>query len=185
MRPKFTDRQNDANARPGPHLWGPVYERVQSESGDRIVATVPGSGIDLILKLTEDTPGPYGILYVLVVPRKTTPGRYQLKEWLDRSSFVTYLERYRAYFEGDGRHHIWVNCGDESLVVYDRHETLFLYGDLEEFSGVLDDLGYSAGEVRIDFAHVHSYNEEFDDDELSIVNSDDYIYFDLVRSRDL
>ncbi len=121
---------------------------------------------------------------MLVVPRGARPGRYQLTEWLDRSSLMSYLERYRAYFEGDGRHDIWLKCADESLIVYDRHEILYLYGDLEGFIGVLEALGYRPGKVRVNFPHEHHYNGEFDNDQSSIVDSADYTHFDLVPGQD-
>lgn len=184
MRPKFCEISRDADPAPVPHRWKPVYERVRLKNRDSVVAAIANSGIDLILKLTDQSSGPFGILYVLVVPRRTQPGRYQLKEWLDRVALVAYLETYRAYLEGDGRHHLWIKCGDNSLIVYDRHETIYLYGDLEEFCGLLDSLGYSEGEVRIDFPHEHNYNCEFDDEERSIADSDEYMRFDLVPGQD-
>jgi len=184
MRPKFADLTSEANPLPLPHQWKPLYERVQLKNKESIVVAVTGSGIDLILNLTEITPEPYGILYVLVVPCGSQSGRYQLKEWLDRSSLISYLERYRAFLEGDGRHNLWVKCGDDSLIVYDSHEVIYLYGDLDRFCTVLESLGYSQGEVRIDFPHEHHYNSEFDSEERSIADSADYTRFDLVAGQD-
>ncbi|MDR3692253.1 MAG: hypothetical protein P4L46_22920 [Fimbriimonas sp.] len=184
MRPKFWDLTRDG-ADPVSHRWKPVYERVRTATDNTVVATVVGSGADLMLQLTENCPEPFAILYVLVVPRRTQPGRYQLKEWMDRESLVAYLERYRAYLEGDGRHNLWVKCGDDSLIVYDRHETLYLYGDLDGFIKVLEHVGYGPGEVRVDFPHEHHYNYEYDGDEQSIVNSGDYTRFDLVPGQDI
>lgn len=166
------------------HQWQPVYERFWLKDRECVVAAVVGSGIDLILKLTDNMPEPFGILYVLIVPRKATPGRYQMRGYIDRLSLVSYLNRYREYFEGDGRHDIWVKSGDDSLVVYDRHEVLYLYGDLDRFCGVLDNLEYRSKVFRVDFAHIHHYNEEFDNDQFSIVDSDDYIHFELVAGQD-
>ena len=188
MQPKFVDMSS-----PGDLFY--LCRTVGRGVSDRLVKKQGASGrgcsgrevglIWAILKLTEDGPEPYGILYVLLVPRGAEPGRYQLREWLDQSSLVAYLNRYRAYFEGDGRHHLWVNCDDQSLIVYDRHETLHLYGDLDRFCGVLESLGYAAGDVRTDFPHAHHFNSEFDDDQFSIVNSDDYIRYDLVPNQDI
>ena len=183
MRPKFSDITSD-DADPVPHLWTSVYERTKRKVRDCVVVAVASSGIDLVLKLTEICPETFGILYVLVVPRGAQSGRYQLKDWLDRASLGSYLEHYRAYFEGDGRHDIWVKPDDDSLIVYDRHEILYLYGDLDGFCGVLEKLGYRQGEVRVDFPHEHHYNFEFDNEQFSIVDSGDYIHFDLVPGQD-
>ena len=182
--PKFADRRKDLSQPPQRHVWLPRYERIKMGSEDAIVAAISGSGVELILKLAQKCPEPYGILYVLLVAIKTRPRRYQLDGWLDYEALTEYFENYRRYFEGDGRHHIWVRCGDESLIVYDKHEILYLYGAVDLFRETLESLGYTEGEVRIDFAHSHYYNREYHADEVSIVESGEYMRFDLVPGQD-
>jgi hypothetical protein len=60
---------------------------------------------------------------------------------------------------------LWV--GDESgnLLVWDRHDILFAYGQLPEFETALRRQGYSKGVVAIPSPHRHSYDSRFDDDE--------------------
>ena len=183
MRPKFS-AVTSKGAQPSPYVWQPLYERNESNGKHRLTVAVASSGIDLILKLVAVTPEPFGILYVLVVPRGTQPGRFQLKHWLDRGSLDSFLEQYRKYFEGDGRHDIWIKPDDDSLIVYDRHEILYLYGELDDFCRVLENQGYDEGNVRVDFAHEHHYNHEFDSEQFSIVDSGDYTRFDLVSGQD-
>ncbi len=43
------------------HVWKPVYERFELRNIKRVVATVVDSGVDLILKLTEESPEPFDI----------------------------------------------------------------------------------------------------------------------------
>ena len=184
MKPKFSVTPANADADEVRHIWPWIYGRVPMGSKEALLVGIANSGIDLILRLTADDPGPFGILYVLVVARPTKAGRYQLKNPLDSDAFQEYLERNRLYFEGDGRHHLWIRCGDGSLIVYDRHEMLYLYGDLNRFSEVLDSMGYSQGRVAVDFPHSHHYNQEFDLEEKSITESDEYMRFNLVPGVD-
>jgi hypothetical protein len=63
---------------------------------------------------------------------------------------VSYLERWRRTSRVTG-HDLRGKCGDESLIVYYRHEVVYLYSDLEGFCLVLEELGYEAGKSESTF----------------------------------
>lgn len=52
-----------------------------------------------------------------------------------------FLREFRAYFESDGRHHIWVSSLQASALqasatlVYDQHDVIYAYGPLESLQG--------------------------------------------------
>jgi radical SAM superfamily enzyme with C-terminal helix-hairpin-helix motif len=149
-----------------------VYQRQDR----RIVAWVPAKHVSLFRKLATYLHEPLFLLYVLVVPRTTAdPGRYESTEPLELGEVDQFLNQYAGFLEGDGRHHLWVCSTDGSgRIVYDRHEMLFMYGDLDAFEFVLTEEGFEKGEPPEPFQHIHFYNAEFDCDERSITGSPDF-----------
>jgi hypothetical protein len=152
-----------------------------STGTDRLVIAPKGRHVDLIIKLLNRMQGPFGILYVLVVPRGDhEKGRYQSKSPCDKQKLVEFLSDFRDYFEQDGRHHVWVSgLGDRSQLVYDNHNVILAYGPLEAFEGVLANVGFRKGQVSTPGPHIHFYNEQFDEDERRIFNEYQWKWFPL------
>lgn len=109
---------------------------------------------------------PCWMLYVLVVPRGEAPeGRYQSPAPADSAELDAFLRRFGPLLEGDGRHHFWLGAeSGAGTVVYDRHDVIYAYGDLDAYETELRDLGCRPGEVRFPVPHTHRYNPEFDAD---------------------
>ncbi len=108
---------------------------------------------------------PFGVLYMLVVPRdETPPGRFQSPELLSREQCLSFLHDFREFLEQDGRHNLWVAAADQSsLIVYDRHNVLYAYGPLAKFEEILRGNGFTENkEVRFPSPHTHHYHAVFD-----------------------
>ncbi len=74
---------------------------------ERLVIAPSANQVSLILDLLHVMPEPYGILYVLVIPRtEAQEGRYQAVELKSRNETEGFLGRFKDFFENDGRHHI-------------------------------------------------------------------------------
>lgn len=103
------------------------------------------------------------LLYVLVVSRgRSEPGRYQ-SEQLSRGQLDSLFQQFGQFWDGDGRHSVWVRSSDDGMLVYDRHNLIYAYGPLQLFKSILEDFGYTfTPSISLDFAHQHSYHEEFD-----------------------
>lgn len=151
-----------------PHTW----RREPAGNGERIVAGPSGGFIDLTLQLVGCLEPPYSVMYVLAVPRRSEPGRYQLDRTLELDELRLMLEPYRAFFEGDARHHLWIySHPSASTVVYDLHNLIYAYGPLNRYIEVLEQAGLREGDVELPFPHYHNYFEEFDADEERIIRS--------------
>ena len=129
----------------------------------RLIVGVPESDPELLRALVEPLPGPFLILYLLHTPRgEGLPGRYQSEE-MQRSEVVAFLARYRELLMSDGRYDLWVRCiGSSSTLVWDRHDLIYGYGEINAYVEALNSLGFSPGEVKSIGAHVHHYRAEND-----------------------
>ncbi len=163
-----------------------TYEFARTPSSERLVVGIPEQGTDLVRLLAKRMGGPFRILYVLMVGRIGSPeGRYELLGELDEATLDVWLDWFKEALDHDGRHTLWVKCVGDGLIVYDRHELLFIYGDVTAVRSELADLGYTEGEVRTDFEHQHSYWPDYDALERYIASSVDFRYYPLVVGSDL
>ncbi len=143
------------------HTYGRVYEKLE----DRIVAAPDRDQVSLILKLAEESRGPFQILYFLLVPRdeEQDEGRFELTEALEIEDLSSFLLRYRELFENDGRHHLWIKSSeDQTKIVYDQHNVLYIYGRATHVESVLREAGLSEGTVVFPSPHSHHYHAEHD-----------------------
>ena len=169
------------------YVYGNVWAREQTTGPQRLIIAPANAHVDLLLQLSRRMPAPYWVLYVLVVSRTdATIGRYQCPAPLNVEDLEHFLTRFSKYFEGDARHHLWI--GSETspdLVVYDNHNVIYAYGDIERFEEVLHSLGMQQVEsVQFPYPHSHNYHQEFDEVEQELLRSQDWKYFPLHDSDD-
>ncbi len=160
--------------------------REQTTGPERLVIGPESNHIELFMNLVEDMRGPFGLLYILVVPRGDhKPGRYQSSQPMDKAPVLSFLDEFRTYFEQDGRHHIWIfGIGDESQIIYDNHNVIFAYGPLDRFEQTLRHNQFISQPFEYPSPHVHQYHAEFDDDEDLIFVEHDWKWFPLVEEID-
>jgi hypothetical protein len=163
----------DADGSELPYQYKNVWAREKTSGSDRLVIAPALDYIDLLSKLSAVMSAPYFLLYVLQVPRsEVAAGRYQNPEPVSREQLISFLRRFCDFIEGDGRHHLWIGSADKSsLLVYDRHQVIYAYGQLESFEAVLDENGLQqTAEIRFPDPHVHRYNQEFDEQAANLMN---------------
>lgn len=138
----------------------------------RLVVESASGSFDVLLDLCRELPEPLGVLYVLLVPRGGgDAGRYQSPLPQTRESVARFLQRFRSFLESDGRHNLWIaSVGSGSQIVYDRHDCLYVYGDLATFERMLEQRGFR----RLDQPsrvgrHAHHYHECFDEEQRSVL----------------
>ena len=74
---------------------------------------------------------------------------------------------------------------DLGLLVYDRHNVIYAYGDLTQFSRILTRKGLAQKTaVSLPLPHVHSYRQEYDEDCQQLLRWQDWIYSPLRQSDD-
>lgn len=159
------------------HQWPAHYHWQHLEEVSRLRVAIPGDPIQLIFDLISLCKEPYGVLHVISPALRGESGRYQLKSWLGVDDLSRYLQHYGAFLTQDGRQETWIR-GEDGQLIYDNHETLFLYGPLEAFEDILLQKGFTQAEFSIG-PHRHNYHSEFDEDEAAITLSDDYAYWPL------
>jgi hypothetical protein len=150
--------------------WGPpqpshAFRREGEEEGfPRLVAAPDRDHVGLLIELSRRLPEPFFILYVLLSSRcLRPPGRYQTTRPVSRDALETFLDRFRAFLEQDGRHGLWVASAEEpSNLVWDQHGLLHLVGRLEEYEPVLRAAGMDEGPVEPPGEHRHEEHEAFD-----------------------
>lgn len=162
-----------------PNIWN-----IEKFSGTERLIIAPESGqIDLIIELSQILPEPFGILYVLGVPRGgNEEGRYQNKQPVSRAEMEAFLNNFREFFENDARHHIWiVSLPSKSMFVYDKHNVIYAYGELEKFKQILIENDLTQSDVIFPEPHIHSYNPKFDADETRVLTYAEWIKFPLAK----
>ncbi len=175
---KFTDIDNN------PHVYHNTFEVGKTTGPDRLIIAPASGQIDLICMLLEALPGPFGFLYILVIPRGGShAGRYQLKDSITLDGIKNLLQEYRDFFEGDGRHTLFIaSHTDEAMLVYDRHNVIYAYGNLDRVQAQLVKLGYQNELVRFPVPHVHHYHAELDGDEHRLLSDREWMTFPLQES---
>ena len=147
---------------------------VEKTSGpERLVIAPSANHVSMLIDLLQVVSEPFGILYVLVVPRGgSKAGRYESANPVSREQAEEFLKRSRNYFENDGRHDIWAaSMSGPGQLVYDRHNVIYAYGPLLEFEKVLLGRGLAKVEfVRFPSPHTHNYHAAFDQDEQDVLH---------------
>ncbi len=149
-----------------------VWSREKTTGPDRLIIAPSTDHISLIVELSRVMTEPFGFLYVLTVPRgQGVAARHQSLEPVIRQDSIEFLSRFKQFFEGDGRHHIWMKSSSSSdQLVYDNHNVIYAYGQLPAFEEILSQRGKEKVEsVRFPMPHIHYYNSEFDEDERDLL----------------
>jgi hypothetical protein len=154
-------------------LHANVWAIEKTTGPDRLVIAPARDHVSLLIRLCMAMPEPFGVLYVLAVPRGLhEPGRYQSPEPMSLAQLVSFLNRFRRYLEGDGRHGLWLGALDKSfMLVYEKHNLIYGYGPLAVFAEQVEAAGLrNVGKVSLPFPHVHYYNDEFDEEQAAIMS---------------
>jgi hypothetical protein len=180
---KFGAREGDNWV---PFAYPNVWQQEKTTGPDRLVIAPASGQIELLRKLLGILPEPFGILYVLLVPRgDVEPGRYQSPTPASRAEVDAVLTRFSDYLENDGRHHLWVmSLPAAATLVYDNHNVLYAYGLLEDFKAVLRQNGLHEDEVQIPSSHSHNYNVEYDRTENDMMALWEWRYFPLAEEEE-
>ena len=156
-----------------PFDYGNVFERQHRDQERRLLIGPSNGHVETLLKLSACLDEPFVILYVLIVPNgsgKGREGRYESPE-LGRGDMEAFLVRYREFFEGDGRHNLWIAGigATDGRILYDRHNFLCAYGPVPEYISVLADRGVGEGPVKIPSPHWHKYHPHFNPTERDLL----------------
>jgi hypothetical protein len=182
---KFCHLENGEHV---PHDYGNLYFVEPCGTGDRLVIGPSKDHVELLIELAAELKGnPWFVLYVLLVPRlgKRQPGRYQSEPFQDHFSLATFMRGFRAFFEGDGRHHVWIaSAQNDGVLVYDQHNVIFAYGPLERFKALLSSRGFRECEFWFPCPHAHGYAPENDAEEERLMADVEWKHFPMAPDDD-
>lgn len=142
--------------------YGNVYFEEQLSHGSRLTIGPSDRQIGLINELSSKwQSGQYYVLYVLLVSHcGREPGRYQSPILDSFDDLRLFLYSFQEFFEGDGRHHLWVASPDEGMLIYDQHNVIFAYGDFQVYKSALHNKDFTEQEFWFPAPHTHSYPPE-------------------------
>ncbi len=181
---KFGIIQNENDTNVKQFFYPNTWNIENTPQFQRLVIAPESNQIELIIELCKTLPEPFGILYVLVVPRgENEEGRYQIAQPLNHKETEIFLRDFKDYFEKDARHHIWIaSIPTNSMLIYDNHNIIYAYGELEKFEKIISEKGLIQKEIIVPVPHVHGYNPTFDVEEERILSKFNWKHFPLTES---
>lgn len=165
-----------------PYDYGNRYFRQPCGKTERLVIGASHSNIKLLDKLASLFPTPrYQVIYVLLFSSfdDQANGRYLSPIIEGHEDLQMFIWTFQNFFEGDGRHHLWIAAADSGdFLVYDHHDVIFAYGDLAAVERTLAEAGFTNAEFWFPAPHHHSFPPANADTEEAVRN-----YFDWKRSE--
>jgi hypothetical protein len=152
-----------------PNVWA---TEETTGGGQRIVIAPAHDQVEVLIQLLQAVDGPFGALYVLVIPRgQSEPGRYQSPYPQTADTMKSFLRDFKTFLEIDGRHHLWIASASTSdLLIYDRHNVIYAYGPSEEWKLLLSQSGMNeVASIPFPSPHSHHYHQSMDSEEHRMV----------------
>ena len=155
-----------------------AFAREKRASGTvRLAISLPRNAIGTFRRLAELMCEPFFVLYILHTPRgEGEPGRYQeSRKSPARNSTNSWSGSSFFWLACDARHDLWVkSVSGGDMIVWDRHNSIFVYGDLGKFDRALNALGFRERERPVLGLHMHHYRQEFDNEAAAILSVFDW-----------
>ena len=169
---KFSEGDGSLDSQPTEFTFPNLWERQKFPDYSRLLIGSEKHEVRRILDLCRPLNGPFGVLYVLLVSRTgNEPARYESPEPIDYDDLEMFMYTFQEYFEQDGRHTIWVSSlSGEGQFIFDQHNYIFAYGDLDRMTGQLSAVGFSEGKVTVPVPHNHHYHPQFDEMETEVLS---------------
>ena len=163
-----------------------VFAVEKTTGPERLVIAPSSHHVSLLLDLMQMMFEPFRILYVLVFPGGGEAGRYQVANPVGWNEAEGFLTRFEDFFENDGRHHIRVSSvGTSDLLVYDNHNVIYAYGELQEFNRILVKRGLEKVDaVEFPSPHRHMCNAAYDQAQQEVLRYWEWKQLPLQESDD-
>lgn len=168
------------------YRYGNVFAHEVYPDWSRVTIGADHKHIPLMLDIAKQWEGPYGILYVMVVPRSSHgAARYQSPELCSFNDLELFAYTFQEYFEGDGRHHIWfMDISSNYRIIYDNHDLIYAYGNDDTVMDILKAKGFKESSPQMPAPHGHCFNQDLDKYEDEIMEYFEWITFPLNVEHD-
>lgn len=92
-----------------PLIYGKKWMMNRYPNIDAIQVAIDQDQIDWMIRFAKCLNPPFYVLYVLLVSRCGSElGRYESEPFYGIDELEIFLNKYRTFFENDGRHNIWI-----------------------------------------------------------------------------
>lgn len=126
----------------------PLYEYAETGLPRISFAPEADAAVDLMLWIAADWQGRYRVIYVLTetVGHVFETARYEYHGTLDLAALQDFFCRHGAFIVADGRHALWIaSAVGRSMLIFDRHGVLTVFGDVAALKERLDAEGCRPG----------------------------------------
>ncbi|MEM9347087.1 MAG: hypothetical protein AAGB26_10770 [Planctomycetota bacterium] len=168
-------------------VYGNVFFHQHCGDSERLVIGPSSSHIKILDLLSATFPEEkYYLLYVLILSHAGyEPGRYESPAIHNHEDVRLFIWTFQEFFEHDGRHHLWIASEvSNNVLIYDQHDLIFAYGDLEHFESILIDNDYKREEFWIPAPHAHIFNPANAKSEDELMSYFEWKHFDLQPGDD-
>jgi hypothetical protein len=131
-------------------------------TAQRITVAPKSDQIELVLKIIKGFELPLKIVYLLFRPGNASvaPGRYLYSDHLEYEDVEVFCNKFREYFETDGRHHLWIlsaanDKGIKQFLIYDNHRLLHIYDDVVRIKAILKKKNFREEEIIVPVPEPH------------------------------
>lgn len=169
-----------------PFKYDNIFCREKTTGPERLLIAPSAGHISILIDLATAWNGDYWLLYILMISRcGNEAARYQSPGPVDFDALQSFLYKFGHYLSTDGRHHFWIgSIQNEGMLIYDQHDVIYAYGDLDAYEAKLVQRGLTIASVTFPSPHTHCYNAENDADESRILQHFDWIKSPLRDSDD-
>ncbi|MBS4022521.1 MAG: hypothetical protein KGZ79_08870 [Dethiobacter sp.] len=145
----------------------------------RITVAPRTNQIKLALKIAKGFKLPLGILYMLFRPGNDSVerGRYHSSGLLSYKDVEMFCNKFKEYFETDGRHHLWIFSANDKerkqFLIHDNHHLVHVFDDVDKIKALLKKKKFKEEEIRVPEPHIHfssSDNDVFESELLGYWN---------------
>lgn len=140
-----------------------VYFTSASDFGTRLVVTTNEDRIETFKRILDLYSGPFFITVVVQLPHRglEKPGRLYSEGGKSRIQIDYFLDYFQDFLLYDGFIHIWITCQESNgIVVYDQHDTFFIYEREKEAADYFAKRGFREAPVSFNFRHAHQIRND-------------------------
>jgi hypothetical protein len=164
------------------YRYGDIFQSEMKPKVNRFIIGPNRGHIDLMLSLAKTWDGSFFILYILLTPdsERRKPGRYQCPYPLSEKDLRIFCDKFRGFLEGDGRHHFWIaSIENRGMLIYDQHDIIYAYGNLEMYKSILLQADYTERPVNIPSPHTHHFWPENHEQGEALLEYFEWVYSPL------
>ena len=135
---------------------------------DRVTVASESNQIELALEIVKGFELPLRVIYMLFRPGNESieRGRYHCPGLLEYEDVEIFCNKFREYFETDGRHHLWIfsdnDKGIKQFLIYDNHRLLQVFDDAARIKAILEKKNFREEEIDVPEPHIHLSSSDND-----------------------